>query len=141
MELPIYLDVFLSPVRDNPAAQVAVMAVLMLIVLDVLFGVGNALVHREFSSEKMREGIAHKCSEFGFLFVGIIVDGCILGGVDLGYSAPVFTGAAVYICIMEISSLMEIFTRLNPELADTPVFKLLDASRHLMHDDAPGGEG
>ena len=131
MEVPIYLDVFLSPIRDNQTAQVAVMAVLLLIVLDVLFGVGNALLHQEFSSSKMREGIGHKCSELGFLLVGCIADGCIIGGVDLGYSAPVLTGAAVYICVMEIASLLELFTKINPALIDSPVFKLLKASHVL----------
>lgn len=129
----------MSPVRDNDAAQVAIMAVLLLIVLDVLFGVLNALMHHEFSSEKMRQGIAHKCTELGFLLVGIIVDGCIVGGVDLGYSAPVLTGASVYICVMEIASLMEIFTKLNPALADTPVFKLLAAS-HVIHEEASNAD-
>lgn len=133
MVVPIYLDVFLSPIRDNQTAQVAVMAVLLLIVLDVLFGVGNAFMRHEFSSEKMREGIGHKCTELGFLLVGVIADGCIIGGVDLGYSAPVLTGAAVYICIMEIASLLELFIKINPALADSPVFKLLAAS-HLLKD-------
>lgn len=133
MEVPYMLDVFLSPIRDNSTAQVAVMAVLLLITLDVLFGVGNAILHHEFSSERMREGIAHKCTELGFLLVGVIADGCIVGGVDLGYSAPVLTGAAVYICVMEIASLLEIFTKINPALKDSPVFKLLAAS-HVIHD-------
>lgn len=136
--MPTYLDVFLSPVRDNTTAQVAVMAVLLLIVLDVLFGVTNALIHHEFSSEKMREGIAHKCTELGFLLVGVIVDGCIVGGVDLGYSAPVLTVAAIYICVMEIASLLEIFTKMNPALASSPVFKLLAASHILKEGDGDG---
>lgn len=131
MDLPIYLDVFLSPIRDNQTAQVAVVAVLLLIVADVVFGVMNAVVHKEFESSKMREGIAHKCSELGFLLVGIIADGCIIGGVDLGYTAPVLTGAAVYICVMEIASLLELFIKINPALANSPVFKMLSASKLL----------
>lgn len=129
--MPVYLDVFLSPIRDNQTAQVAVMAVLMLIVLDVLFGVGYAIMTHTFSSSKMREGIGHKCSELGFLLVGVIADGCIIGGVDLGYTAPVLTGAAVYICVMEIASLLELFVKINPALANSPVFKLLNASKLL----------
>lgn len=131
MDVVTIVDIFLSPVRDSQPAQVAICAVLLLIVLDVLFGVTNALIRREFSSEKMREGIAHKCTELGFLFVGVIIDGCIVGGVDLGYSAPVLTGAAVYICVMEIASLLELFIKINPALASTPIFKLLSASRLL----------
>ena len=138
--MPSYLDVFLIPIRDSQPAQVAIVAVLLLIVLDVLFGVLNALIHHEFSSTKMRQGIAHKCSELGFLFVGVIIDGCIVGGVELGYSAPVLTGAAVYICVMEIASLLELFVKLNPALADSPVFKLLAAS-HIIHEKEAAGDG
>lgn len=133
MDVPIFLDVFMSPLRDNQAAQVAVTAVLLLIVLDVVAGVVNALIHKEFSSDKMRAGIAHKCAEFGLLMVGVVVDGCIVGGVDLGYSAPVLTGSAVYLCVMEIASLLENFAKINPALAGSPVFKLLEAS-HVIRE-------
>ena len=122
---PFWADVFLSVIRDNQTAQVALMAVLLLILLDWVFGVGNAIARHEFSSSKMREGIGHKCSELGFCLVGIIVDGTIIGGVDLGYSAPCFTAICVYIALMEIGSLLEIFSRMNPQLADSPIFKLL----------------
>lgn len=129
---PIWIDVFLEVIRDNQTAQVALMAVLLLILLDWIFGVGNAIAHHEFSSSKMREGIGHKCSELGFCLVGIIVDGTIIGGVDLGYSAPCFTAICVYICLMEIGSLLEIFSRMNPQLADSPIFKLLQQNREAI---------
>lgn len=38
MQPPIWIDVFLIPVRDDRVAQVAVAAVLLLTLLDVLFG-------------------------------------------------------------------------------------------------------
>lgn len=123
---PIWADVFLSVIRDNQTAQVALMAVLLLILLDWIFGVGNAIAQHEFSSSKMREGIGHKCSELGFCLVGVVIDGTIIGGVDLGYSAPCFTAICVYIALMEIGSLLEIFSRMNPQLANSPIFKLLE---------------
>ena len=122
---PIWIDVFVSVIRDSQTAQVALMAVLLLILLDWIFGVASAIANKEFSSEKMREGIGHKCSELGFCLVGVIIDGTIIGGVDLGYSAPCFTAICVYIALMEIGSLLEIFSRMNPQLADSPIFRLL----------------
>ena len=124
--MPIYIDIFLSPVRDNPVAQVATAAVLMLILLDWLFGIFNAcVVQHNFSSERMRQGIAHKCSELGFMVVGIIADGTIVGGFDLGLGAPIYITIATYIALMEIGSLLEIFVQMNPALADSPLFKVL----------------
>lgn len=131
MNVPIWLDVFLAPVRDNQIAEVGIAAVLVLIVLDIAFGLGNALASRRYSSEKMRQGVAHKCSELGFMLVGIVADATILGGFDLGFSAPVLVSVCVYIALMEIGSLMETFADMNPQLAGSPLFRLLDSTTHL----------
>lgn len=127
--MPPYIDVFAAVVRDNQVAQVAVMAVLLLILLDIVFGVGDALFRHVFSSEKMRAGIGHKCSEMGFLLVGVIVDGTISAGFDLGFTAPVFVAICAYLCVMEIGSLLEIFGKMNPQLANSPVLKVLESTK------------
>lgn len=126
---PIWIDVFIGVIRDNSIAQVAAISVLLLVLLDWVFGIGNALASHSFSSEKMRAGIAHKCSEFGFMLVGIIVDGAAIGGLDLGYSAPVFTAVCIYLCMMEIGSLLETFSGMNPDLAGSPVFRMLEHNK------------
>lgn len=123
--LPPYLDVFIAIVRDNTIAQTATVAVLALILCDWVFGIGAAIARHEFESAVMREGLWHKCAELGLLFVGIIVDGALLGGFDLGYSAPVYTALCAYICVMELGSLLEIFAKMNPELGDSGPLKLL----------------
>lgn len=128
------LETFFAPVRDCFPAQVAIVALLVLIVLDWLFGIGNALMKHEFSSEKMREGIGHKCTELGFVLVGIVADAMISAGLDIGFSGPVLTTIAIYLCIMEIGSLLETFAKINPELAKSPAFKLL-ASVHVVKND------
>ena len=125
--LPAYIDVFLSVVRDNQPAQVALCCVFVLILCDWLFGIINAIQHQEFSSTKMREGLYHKAAEVGLLFVGVMVDGALLGGFDFGYSAPVFTTVCVYICAMEVGSLLEIFAKMNPDLQNSPIFAALDS--------------
>lgn len=124
--LPYFLDVFIQPIRDNQIAQVAFVAVLILIALDIVFGVVTAAVKHEYESKKMREGIGHKASEFGLLMIALVVDGLIVGGVDIGFSSPVFVASCVYLCIMEIASLLEIISRANPKLANSPLFKLLE---------------
>lgn len=131
---PVYIDVFLAPVRDNPIAQAAIIGLLMLILLDWCFGIGNAVAHHQFSSKKMREGIGHKCSELGFVLVGIIADGLLFAGLDIGMNGPVLIAITTYLCIMEIGSLLEIFAKMNPQLAESAIFKLL-ASAHVIGDD------
>lgn len=126
---PIWIDSFLAPVRDNDIAQVAIAAVLLLIVLDVFFGLLNAIIKKEYSSQKMRDGIAHKCSELGFILVGIVADGTIIGGLDLGFTAPVLVSVCVYICLMELGSLLETLVKMNPALSETPLFRVLAAAK------------
>lgn len=135
-QIPMYIDAFLAPVRDEQAAQVAVMAVLLLTVLDVIFGLVNAIASKSFSSAKMRAGIAHKSASMGFLLVGIVVDGTIIGGLDLGFSAPVLTTICVYLCLMEVASLLETFALLNPQLSNSPLFRLLEASGAITEKEA-----
>ena len=130
----LLFETFLSPVRDCFPAQVAIIALLLLILLDWVFGIGNACMKHEFSSEKMRQGIGHKCSELGFVMLGVVMDAMITSGLDIGFDAPILTTITVYLCVMEIGSLLETFAKINPQLAESPVFKLL-ATAHVIHDD------
>lgn len=130
----LLFETFLSPVRDCFPAQVAIIALLLLILLDWVFGIGNACMKHEFSSEKMRQGIGHKCSELGFVVLGIVMDAMITSGLDIGFEGPILTTVAVYLCVMEIGSLLEIFAKINPQLAESPVFKLL-ATAHVIRED------
>ena len=47
----LLFETFLSPVRDCFPAQVAIIALLLLILLDWVFGIGNACMKHEFSSD------------------------------------------------------------------------------------------
>jgi hypothetical protein len=123
--MPTFIDIFIAVVRDNQMAQVAIFAVLVLILADWVFGIANAVAHHDFKSTTMREGLGHKCAELGLLLVGWVADGAFLAGLDLGFSGPIFITVAVYICLMEIGSLMEIFAKMNPDLANSGPFKVL----------------
>lgn len=132
---PVFVDAFIAPIRDSTAAQVGITAVLVFILLDILFGLGNAIWQKKYSSEKMRQGIGHKCAELGFLLVGLVVDATIVGGFDLGFSAPVLITICAYICLMEIGSLLETFADMNPQLAGSPLFRVLDSVIHHDEED------
>ena len=133
------VEIFFAPIHNNITAQAALIAMLILILLDWVFGIGNACANHEFSSEKMREGISHKCSELGFVLVGMVSDAMLFAGLDIGLNGPVLITITLYICIMEIGSLLETFVKMNPLLGDSPIFKLL-ASAHMItikHDEEP----
>ena len=133
--MPTYLEVFVAPIRDSEVAKILIVAVMALTVADVVFGIINALVHKEFESSKMREGIAHKSTTAGAIFVGCIIDATISAGVDLGYPAPVLASVCSYIILMEVASLLETFGKLNPQFQSSPLYQLLAAS-HVVDNDA-----
>lgn len=129
MIMPVPIYAFLAPIQESVAVQTILVAVLILIVADMLFGMLGAIVQKDFQSTKIREGLAHKCSEFAFLLVADVVDALLFAGVDLGVEIP--NGSAmmvvgVALILMEFASLMENATRINPKLSNNPLFKILD---------------
>ena len=115
---PHAIDVFISPIRDNQTAQVVLVALFALMLLDMLFGFSAAAKRGRVKSSVMREGIWHKASEVGVVIIADISDGMLLGGIDLGYSAPILTSVIVLLCVNELVSCAENLVKLNPELAD-----------------------
>ena len=85
MHPPIFIDVFMQPLRDNNVAQVAFMAFCFLMVLDVLLGYAAAVKGKAVKSAKMREGLWHKTGELGVVAVGDVLDGMMLGGINLPF--------------------------------------------------------
>lgn len=121
--MPTYIEVFIEPIRVQQA-QTAIIAVLMLGLLDVIFGMLNAAIQGDWQSCKVRQGLGHKCAGLGIIAVGDIIDATVIAGLDLGYPCPVLTALCVALCVMEITSLMEIFAKLRPELAESPIWAI-----------------
>jgi toxin secretion/phage lysis holin len=141
MEAPFYLYAFWAPIHESSIVQVMLIAVLILIVADLLFGMLGAVIQKNFQSSKIREGLAHKCSEFAFLLVADVIDALLFAGISLPFDIP--NGCALMVVgtsliLMEIASLMEIATRINPKLSENPLFEILD-NAHIIdatHDGA-----
>lgn len=134
---PHFIDVFLQPVRDSPQAQVALMALVVLIVLDVALGIAAAAKDHDVQSAVMRQGAWHKIGELGVVAIADVVDGMIMGGLDIGYSAPICTGVIVYLCLNEMVSCLENALKLDPELKGSRALSLLKESQAA----ADGGDG
>lgn len=78
----------------------AIITPLILIILDVLTGVVKAWKNNDFQSSKMRAGLSKKFGEMIYVLVGILT--------KFALGTNVLTYFLVgYICIMEVSSLLE----------------------------------
>lgn len=126
------LEPFIAPLRGT-AAQTLIIALLMLSLLDVLFGTANAMfVAHDFSSHKFREGLIRKLSNLGLMCMADIIDAMLLSGLDLGFQ-PIFITVGVSLALMEVWSLLEIYAEMHPEISESDWYKMLLRSKEGLH--------
>lgn len=130
----------MQPLRDNSVAQVAFTAFCFLMLLDILLGYTAAVKTKSVKSAKMREGLWHKTGELGVVAVGDVLDGMVLGGIDMPFTAPVTTAMIVYLAINEAVSCMENIIKLDPELGDKRFFRVLMDALKESDKKKDGGE-
>ena len=123
---------FLAPILDD-RAQVAIIALMVLALLDVLFGVVNAwFVQHDFSSHEFRAGLIRKLGNLGMVAMADVIDAMLLGGLDLGVQ-PVLLTITVSLAVMEVMSLLEIFAEMHPEISDAAWYRMLRDSKEGLH--------
>lgn len=95
---------------------------LALVIVDILTGLINAWVTNSISSTKMREGLGHKAGEIAIIILGFLANLC------LGLHS-VYLLAILYVCFMEVLSILENVTDLGfpiPEIAKEKIRKILN---------------
>ena len=107
--------------------------VFLLVLIDYITGVVNAVMHGELSSEKMRHGLGHKFAYLAVICVALIVE---YGSdyIDLGVELPVFVPVCVGICLIEVTSIMENCVKINPELSGSNILNIFNIERKVNHD-------
>ena len=107
--------------------------VFLLVLIDSVTGVVNAVMHGELSSERMRQGLGHKFAYLAVICVALIVE---YGSdyIDLGIELPVFIPVCVGICLIEITSIMENCVKINPELSGSNILNIFNIERKDNHD-------
>lgn len=97
--------------------------VFLLVLIDYITGVVNAIMNGELASERMRQGLGHKFSYLAIICVALIVE---YGSdyINLGVELPVFMPVCTGICLIEITSIMENCTKINPELSRSNILNI-----------------
>ena len=97
----------------------------LLILIDYITGVVNAIMHGELSSEKMRQGLGHKFAYLAIICVALIVE---YGSdyINLGIGLPVFIPVCVSICLIEVTSIMENCVKINPDLKGSNILNVFN---------------
>ena len=98
-------------------------AVTFFIVTDYVTGVAKAIMRDNLSSKKMREGLGHKFAYSILVLVAWFIDKVNLH-IDLGLPVSVFVCTVGGVCLIELTSILENITVINPELADAPFMQI-----------------
>lgn len=110
------------------------------IALDFITGLIKAFASNTFTSTKMRQGLFHKVGLILCMILGILVD-YAQGYIDLGVTLPVAAAICAYICLMEITSIIENVCKINPDILPEKLTGLFGGlkSGGMTAEDAQGG--
>lgn len=90
-------------------------AVLFFISTDYITGIIKAIIQGDLSSKMMREGLGHKLTYLILTLVTWFID-TLNAHLTLGFPLDVFTCTVTGICLIELTSIIENITAINPEL-------------------------
>lgn len=109
-----------------------VFAVIFFIIVDYVTGIAKAILNDTLSSQKMRQGLWHKFAYLMLTLVAYFIDMINLH-VDLGLPVSVFICTVGGISLIELTSILENITAINPELADAPFMQTFAQSTNGKH--------
>lgn len=112
-----------------PTHELIVIGIVFLLVLiDYITGVVNAIMHGELSSGKMRQGLGHKFAYLVIICVALIVE-YGSGYIDLGIKLPLFMPVCAGICLIEITSITENCAKINPKLSQSNILNIFKVDK------------
>lgn len=117
-----------------PTHELIVISIVFLLAfIDYVTGVVNAIMHGELSSEKMRQGLAHKFAYLAIICMALIVE---YGSdyINLGIELPVFMPVCAGVCLIEITSIMENCAKINPELSKSNILNIFKIDKKENND-------
>lgn len=108
---------------------------LAFILLDIISGICKACSKHDIRSDAMKAGFWHKLGIITALVVAGLVDAAAGAGLDLGFQVPIFEAACGYVVLMELFSILENISEINPELAGSKLFQLFatNGEPQLVH--------
>ena len=112
---------------DNPDVW-ALMAGLFFVVTDYVTGIVKAIMTGNLSSRKMREGLGHKFAYLALILTSYMID-IFSSHIDLGLPVHIYLITVGGICLIELTSIIENITDINPELKDVPFMQIFATTK------------
>ena len=107
-------------------------AAIFFISIDYVTGVVKAIMRNNLSSRKMREGLGHKFAYLMLVLVAWFIDE-VNRHIDLGLPMSVFVCTVGGVCLIELTSILENVTEINPELKNAPFMQIFAQSTSGKH--------
>ena len=101
----------------------ALIAVSSFAATDYITGTVKAIMASNLSSKKMREGLGHKFAYLALSLTSYMID-TFNTHVNLGLPVHVYLITAGGICLIELTSIIENITEINPELKNMPFMRI-----------------
>ena len=102
---------------------------LAFIFLDVATGYAQAVANHVVDSKVMKAGFWHKLALIFAMLAAGLADMAAVVEVDLGFPLPIFEAACVYVMLMEFTSILENLKKMNPQIAESALMKLLNPKK------------
>jgi toxin secretion/phage lysis holin len=99
------------------ASFIPFLVVIVFIILDIITGLVKAFYNNSYSSSEMRKGGLRKIGIFLAVVLCYIVEVC-LPYLNITINIPITVIAAAYLAFMEITSIIENLSALNPNIKD-----------------------
>lgn len=106
-----------------------ILAVLVFIIMDYVTGVINAAMHGKLSSTKMREGLGNKFAYLCVFFIAWFID-FEMEHIDIGFHSALTPLVTVGIVLIELSSIIENISKINPELRNAPFMSIFSQNNN-----------
>lgn len=106
-----------------------ILAILVFTIMDYITGIINAIMHRNLSSTKMREGLGHKFTYFCVFFIAWFID-FEMKHIDLGFHSTLTPIITIGIILIELSSIIENINKINPELKNAPFMTIFSENNN-----------
>lgn len=117
----------LAPIYTFTEQQVwAIAGAFILMLFDMVSGIIQAVMNREFRSSTMRTGLGHKAVLALIILLAICIEILSAHVAGLGFGGVTIYVVCVAIIIMEVASIMENLCKAYPDLADLPVMKIFE---------------
>lgn len=107
-------------------------AVLFFVSTDYITGVIKAIMQGDLSSKRMREGLGHKLAYLTLTLTAWFIDTLNMH-LYLGFPISVFTCTVSGICLIELTSILENITAINPELENAAFMNIFAQNTTPKH--------